>query len=287
MNVKKYLFNRTLNIIKWASPILATKLLHYRSTGIWLDLDNPNDFNSKLQYLKLKESSELKSICADKYESHNYISSLGCSEILNEIYFVCDSPEEIEWDLLPEKVAIKCTHGCGYNIVTKKLSTLNKETISQKINKWLKQDFGNVNLEYHYSDIKPRIIAEKYIENSKGELPVDYKIYCFDGEPKLILVCSDRNNNLKLDFLDLNWKRLNIGLKEYESNTIPTKPVCFDEMIVYSKKLTKEFKFVRLDLYDNDGTPVFGEFTFTPVGNMSRYYNDYGYDYLNKLLNVK
>ena len=117
-------------------------------------------------------------------------------------------------------------------------------------------------------------------------LPLDYKVYCFNGEPKLVLVCSERESDLKLDFFDLDWKRLNIGHKSKESDKELVKPSCLNEMIKNARELSKPFAFVRIDFYDKDGVAILGEFTFTPAANTAKYYNDFGQKYLGDLLTL-
>ncbi len=285
------LFSRSLsnyfvNMVDSISPKTATKILHYKKTGKSLDLDNPTDFNDKLQWLKLNESNDLVAICADKYEVRNYVLKYGNPKILNTLIAVYESTDEIEWDELPDKFAIKCNHGCGYNIVTSNKLELNKTEVFYQLDMWLKQSYGKAHLEYHYDKIKPKIIVEEYIENKAGVLPLDYKIYCFNGKPQLVLVCSEREEKLKLDFFDLNWKRLNIGHKSKESEKELAQPSCFDEMIKSAEELSKPFAFVRIDFYDKDGVAILGEFTFTPGANTAKYYNDYGQKYLGELLTI-
>jgi hypothetical protein len=182
---------------------------------------------------------------------------------------------------------MKCTHGCGHNFITKDKSQLDKKVVLEKVDKWLKEKFGKKNLEPHYDLIKPRVVVERYIENVTGDLPLDYKIYCFNGTAKLVLVCSNREYSLKLDFFDLNWNRLNIGHKEDESTEPIVKPSCFHEMLAHAEALSKPFAFVRVDFYDKDGRPIFGELTFTPAANMAIYYNDYGLEYLGDLFDIE
>lgn len=285
-SLAKSFFNQTIKLLNTVSPALATKLLHLKVTKTYLNLDNPTDFNSKLQWLKLYDKNPNISKAADKYEMYNFVKEQGCSEILNRLIAVHVDPKEIDWEKLPEKVAIKCTHGCGYNIVTKNLSSLNKSEVVTQLEKWQQEDFGLKNLEYQYSSIQPRIIIEEFIENKAGELPIDYKIYCFDGEAKLVLVCSEREADLKLDFFDLNWNRLNIGHPKNESKEELNKPSCFEEMVKHAEKISKQFKFVRIDFYDKDGVPVLGEFTFTPAANMANYYNEYGLKLLGSYIKL-
>jgi hypothetical protein len=268
------------------SPKLATKFLHYRVTGSWPNLNPPKDFNEKLQWLKLNEDNHLKARLADKFSVYKHVEDVCGKKILNNLLAVYDSSQEIIWDDLPKKFAIKCTHGAGYNIVTRDKESLNKNEVSDALTTWMEEKFGRRSLEYHYDLIVPKIIVEDYIEDAFGFLPRDYKIYCFNGKAKLVLVCSERDEGLKLDFFDLDWNRLDIGHKINESEKVLERPRCLEEMVKYSELLAKDFCFVRIDFYDRDGAPVFGEFTFTPAANMANYYNEYGLRYLGELLKL-
>lgn len=281
-----YVFDKSIRSLSSKSPILATKILHKRRTGEFPNLRNPIKFNDKLQWLKLYWKNPLVARCADKYEMYNYVKESGDSSILNNLLAVYNNVDEIDWNSLPDKFALKCTHGCGFNIVTKNKSELDKDQVFEQLNKWMNEKFGEQSLEFHYDEIKPKIILEEYIENDAGLLPIDYKIYCFNGEPKLVLVCSEREHKLKLDFFDLEWNRLNIGLKKLESSNSISKPSCLHDMIKHAKTLSKPFPFVRVDFYDKDGNAILGELTFTPAGNMATYYNDYGQYYLGSLLKL-
>ncbi len=284
--VVKFGWRHGLQTVDKVSPALATSIMHYRATGDILNLRQPKKFNDKLQWLKLYDDNPLVVDCADKYEMYNYVKAHGDASILNHLIAVYDDPSEIDWDELPQKFALKCTHGCGYNIVTKDKSELDKAEVFQQLNKWMHEKFGRYNLEYHYDKIKPRIILEEYIEAKNGLLPTDYKIYCFDGKAKLVLVCSEREDTLKLDFFDLDWNRLNIGHKKDESDKQIIKPTCFDSMVAHAEQLSQPFAFARVDFYDKDGVAVLGEMTFTPAANVANYYNDYGQKYLGELLTL-
>lgn len=275
-----------INSLSDISPTYATKILHYKNTKTILNLKNPISFNEKLQWLKLYWNEPFTPICADKYEIYNYVRENGDPTILNNLLNVYERTDQIIWDELPEKFALKCTHGCGYNIVTNNKSELNELEVTKQLDAWMGEKFGRYNLEPHYDQIKPKIILEEYIENDAGLLPIDYKIYCFNGEAKLVLVCSEREQNLKLDFFDLEWNRLNIGHKKDESESLIEKPSCFDEMVKHANQLAKPFPFVRVDFYDKDGVVILGELTFTPAANMASYYTDYGQNFLGDLLTL-
>ena len=268
------------------TPVLASKYLYRKATGKKLNLKNPQDFNEKLQWLKLNWQNPLVTQCADKYEMREYVRNCGCEEVLNELYDVYEATSEIDWDSLPSKFALKCTHGCGFNVICDDKSKLDKNEALEKLNEWLKIDFSLYAAELHYAKIKPRIICEKYIETDAGFLPNDYKIYCFNGDVKIALVCSDRVTELKLNFLDLNWKRIDIGSEKFNKGEVPKKPKCFDIMINYAEKLSKPFPFVRIDFYDYNNKPVLGEMTFTPVGCMAMYYNDFGLKMLGEMIEL-
>lgn len=255
------------------SPVIATKIMYRIAFKKKINLKEPSTFNEKLQWLKLYWRNELKSYCADKYEVTNYAKKMGCSEILNEIYEVYNSVDEVKWDKLPNKFALKCTHGCGANIICYDKSKLDVRESITKLNKWMKDDYSLEYAEIHYRDIKPRIICEKYLETDLGVFPVDYKIFCFNGIPKITMVCNDRKDGGAQYYLydnDWNIKPYNknglIAIKNKEKKSTNNRPKSFGKMLEYSEILSKPFPFVRIDFYEVDGKPILGEMTFTPCG---------------------
>lgn len=282
--IKKIAYKSFVKYLCKYSPFYASKFLYWRTTKRRLNLANPKDFNEKLQWLKLYWQHPLITKCADKYGIYEYFRSKGEDEVLNELYAVYNHPSEINWDKLPDKFVIKCTHGCGYNIICDNKEALDKKSVYKKLEKWMSEKYGLFGGELHYDKIKPRIIVEKYIETDEGLLPNDYKIYCFNGKAKLVLICTERANNVKLDFVDLNWNRINIGVPEYQSKRLPTMPKCFNKMVEYAEKYSEPFPFVRMDFYDFNGKPVLGEMTFTPAACMANYYNKEGLILLGKML---
>lgn len=130
--------------------------------------------------------------------------------------------------------------------------------------------------ELHYLNIKPRIICEKYLCDKEGKMPIDYKLYCIDGKVVGILVCSEREKELKRNFFDTNWNELMYIKDKYRNKNDIEKPQGLDEMIKYAEILSKDFKFVRVDLYNEDGKILFGELTFTPACCCNKIYNKKG-----------
>jgi len=293
--LKKNALTRDLvkNIHKWyfsvlyiGSPVLASKYIYQHHLGKNLNLKNPKDFNEKLQWLKLYWRNPLVAKCADKYEVREYVEKSGCEQILTKIYGVYNKSSEINWDSLPKKFALKCTHGCGFNIICDEKDKLDKDKVSKQLDKWLKIRLDKYQGEVQYSKMKPRIICEQYIETDAGFLPVDYKFLCFNGKTRLVTVCSERVTGLKFHSVDLNWKTINIGSDKYPAGDYPKKPECFDEMIKYAEILAVPFPFVRIDLYDYNGKPILGEMTFTPGAAMNDNFNETGLQLLGEMLKL-
>lgn len=282
----KKIWVKSSPIIYSISPVLASKILFKLSINKKLNLKKPKTFNEKLMWLKLNWQNPLVVKCADKYEVRSYVKECGYEHILPKLYGVYDDVEKIEWTNFPKKFAIKCTHGCGFNIICNNKDKLDTNESIKKLKKWMKSRYVFEAIEIQYDKMKPRIICEEYIETLSGFLPNDYKIYCFNGEPKLTLVCTERSEDVKLDFMDLNWNMIDIGAEGWESGNIPDKPECYSEMIKIAKALSKPFPFVRIDFYDLNGKPILGEMTFTPAGCAARYYNEKGQDLLGNMIDL-
>lgn len=288
MNLNKNL-NRTVKIIIChISPILLSKIMYYHKYKKKLNLKNPIMFNEKLMYLKIKNynNNNIAWQCSDKYLVREYAKKHGVEEKnLPRLIYVYNTPDEINFDTLPNKFALKCTHGCGFNIICTDKEKLNKKETLEKLKKWQKTKFGYESAEVHYTHIKPLIICEEYL-NFKDELPNDYKVYCFNGVPKVILVCSERDKGLKLNFYDLEWNELLIGENKYRNKNEIKKPNCFEKMIEISKKVSAEFPFVRVDFYEYKNGAILGEMTFTPAACLANYYTPEGEKYLGSLLKI-
>lgn len=269
----------------FVSQTVGTKVLYRIIMGRSLNLTQPKDINEKIQWLKLNWKHPLLAQCADKYGVREYIAEQGCSDVLNELYGVYDRVTDIPWDLLPEKFALKCTHGCGYNIICNDKAKLNRLFARIRLEWWMRSSYGRRHAEYHYISIKPRIICERYIETPEAILPNDYKMYCFHGRPHFVAVATDRGTRVKWHFLDMDWNRMDIALSEHTQGNLPVKPVCWDHMREVAVKLSQSFPFVRVDFYEENGRAVFGEMTFTPGAGMLRgYYNEAGMKFLGELL---
>lgn len=228
-----------------------------------LNLKNPVKYNDKIQWLKLYWRDPLATKCADKYEVREFISETIGDEYLNELIGVYDSVEEIDIQALPQSFVLKGTHGSGYNVICKDKDKMDWKKEFKKMRRWLRLSYYLEEREWVYKDIKPRIICEKYMEETNAEDLRDYKIFCFNGEPKLIQVDANRFNDHKRNYYDLDWNLLDISIDvPSDTDTIIDPPEKLSEMIELSKVLSKNFPHVRVDFYEVDQKIIFGELTF-------------------------
>ena len=241
----------------------------YQCTGLKMDWENPRTIQEKIQWMKLYDSTPLKTLCADKFRSKDYVARKIGLEYVIPLLGVWDSPDEINLDELPNQFVLKTNHGCGMNIIVKDKSKFDLESAKEKLRSWLAVDYGMFAFEFHYCKIPRKIIAEEFIEIS-GDTP-DYKFYCFNGEPKFMQYLSERSTELRIDYFDLNWDHMDICQPSYPPSKHPEriqKPKNFEMMIDLSKKLSESFSFVRVDFYEVNGKIYFGELTFTPAGGI-------------------
>lgn len=207
----------------------------------------------------------------DKYKVREYIEQKGLSRILPSLLGVWKYVEEIDYKLLPQKFALKLNFGCGFNVICFDKSSLNLNKTNDQLTLWLQQDvFWRA--EPHYDLIERCIICEEFIEDNKGLFPIDYKFMCVNGIPDHILVVFDRDSDYKLVTYDLGWNKINLLTDDYFTEEDIPKPVNLNDMIEYATILSKDFDFVRVDLYDTGERVIFGELTFTPHGGLLRYY---------------
>lgn len=245
-------------------------------TGEKLDLDYPKTFNQKIQWLKLYDSTPLKTRLADKYLVRDWVKEKVGEEYLIPLLGVWDSFDEIDFNQLPNRFVLKTNHGCGWNLVVKDKSSFNKDEAKIKFDRWMNKNYAfSAGFELHYMNIPPKIVAEAYLENENDVLH-DYKVFCFDGKAESILYVSDHGRNLTRTFYDLEWNQLPFTYSDANAKQpcatleepLP-KPHNLERLIELSEKLAQGFAMVRVDFYVlNDGTLKFGEMTFTSMSGI-------------------
>jgi len=260
------MLKRLCKFLKLQKDIVNLTIFHYKKTGKWINLRNPKTFGEKIQWLKIYDKNPLKTILSDKAAVREYVAEKGFSHILNEAYGVYGSPDDIDIDALPESFVLKANHGSGWNIICKDKSDFNWEEAKEKLRGWLNKKYANSRtLEWQYDGIKPAVLCEKYLDGENGNL-VDYKFFCFNGEPIYVSVVRGRFVKIiEICIYDTNWVKQPFNTEmskicEYEYE----KPSKLDEMIEISRKLAQGFKFARIDFYFVDEKIIFGEITFTP-----------------------
>ena len=237
-----------------------------------LSLDYPQTFNEKIQWLKLYDSTPIKTRLADKYLVRDWVKEKIGEKYLIPLLGVYDKFEDINFDNLPNQFVIKCNHGCGYNIIVKDKSTLNLAEVKTKLAKWMNENFAfKCGCELHYRDIPPKITIEKYMQDESGELR-DYKFMCFNGAIELILLDSDRYSGHKRNIYDKNWTLQAFSDFPNIKENIEA-PKKLELMKTLAQALSKDFNFVRVDFYVVNDEIYFGEITFTPGSGTLKFPN--------------
>lgn len=265
---KVFLYLADKHCFDVVSDKLYLKLKYRAKTQKRLDIDDPKTFNEKLQWLKLYDRKPEYSVMVDKYRVREYISEQIGSEYLIPMIGAWDSPDEIDFEALPERFALKCNHnsGLGMCICTDK-SKLDIATVQKGLDNGLSQNYFLTGREWPYKDVPRKIVAEQFLESDVGGL-TDYKIHCFNGVPKFILVCRDRfaQSGLTEDFYTVDWERMEIKRPGIPNAAVSvSKPEKLDEMLKLAKKLSKGIPFLRIDFYFVNGKIYFSELTFFPA----------------------
>jgi len=237
-----------------------------------LNLEQPQTFNEKLQWLKLYDRRPEYSIMVDKVEAKKYVANIIGEEHIIPTLAVYEKAEDIDFDALPNQFVLKCSHDSGGIVVCKDKTILDRKAAVEKLKRGLKKNYYYQNREWPYKNVRPRIIAEQYMTNEGESELTDYKVHNFNGTPKVILVCQDRykETGLTEDFFSLNWEHLEVARPGHSNaDTIPEKPEKLKEMLALSERLAKDIPFIRTDFYTINHKVYFGELTFFPACGMN------------------
>lgn len=238
------------------------KILFKYLMGKECNFDNPQTYSEKLQWLKIYDRNPLYTQLVDKYEVRKFIEERIGSEHLIPCLGVWNHFDEIDFNKLPNQFVLKCTHDSGGLIICKDKSTLDLKQARKKIEHCLKRNYFLNHREWPYKDVKPRIIAEEYTVDESGYELKDYKIFCFNGEPKAMFIATDRGTDTKFDFFDTEFHHLPFTNGHPNADKEIKKPENFDEMLRIAGILSKGMPEVRVDLYNVNGKILFGEMTF-------------------------
>lgn len=279
MNIAKYI-KRPLEVIpvlsykgwfRWLPDKAYLKLFYKAMAKRPLNLDNPQTFNEKMQWLKLYDRKSIYTAMVDKYEAKQFVAERIGEKYIVPTLGVWDRYEDIDFKRLPDQFVLKCTHDSGGLFICKNKADFDKKAAQRKIKKCLKKNFYWFSREWPYKNVKPRIIAEKYMEDGEGKGITDYKFFCFDGEPKFLYMSHglEDHSTATISFVTLDWKIAPFKRSDYKPfMELPEKPSGYDEMIELAKKLSSGHKFLRVDLYQIGSQVYFSELTFFPCGGV-------------------
>lgn len=238
--------------------------------GTDLNLEKPETFNEKLQWLKVNVHCPEYTEMVDKYAAKRYVAKRIGEEYIIPTLGVWKDFKEIDFDELPQKFVLKCTHDSGGIIICKDKKQLDIKSAEKWLNKYLNRNYY-CHREWPYKNVPPQIIAEKYMQDGNNESLTDYKFYCFNGIPRYLYVSVGMSNHqtARMSFVTTDWKLANFGRTDYKRlKGLPQRPDKLEEMIEIAKKLSDKVPFLRVDLYEIDGKVYFGELTFTPCAGM-------------------
>ena len=250
---------------------LFLRLEYFRRFKRFLNLKDPKSFNEKLQWLKLHDRKPEYTRMVDKYEAKQYVAERIGEEYIIPTLGVWECFDDIDFDSLPEQFVLKCTHDSGGLVICRDKAKLDIAAARKKINESLKNNYFWHRREWPYKNVKPRIIAETYMEDTQTAELRDYKFFCFDGEVKALFVATERyadNEETKFDFFDAEYNHLPFTNGHPNAAVLPEKPVCFEQMKTLAAKLSKGVPHLRIDFYEVDGRVYFGELTFSHWSGM-------------------
>lgn len=284
------------NFFRWLPDKTYLQLLYRFKMGHRLDLNHPKTFTEKIQWLKLYNRRPEYTLMVDKYAVKKYVADIIGEKYIIPTLGVWDKPEDIDWDALPNEFVLKTTHGGGSGgvVICKDKKTFDRNKAILTLRDSMNSDIYRSLREWPYKDVKKRVLAEKYmapkdmVNNPIYDLS-DYKFFCFNGEPKYCQVIRDRHSKESIDFYDMNWRHQEfVGLNPIASNGINPvpQPLLLDDMICICNKLSKNMKFVRIDMYVIDNRIYFGEITFYPASGMGLFNPDKWNEELGNLISL-
>ena len=240
------------------------QLQYQKILGKKMNLKQPKTFNEKLQWLKLYDRNSEYTKMVDKYEVKKYVANIIGEEYIIPTLGIYDSVEKIDFEKLPNKFVIKCTHDSGSTIICKDKNVFDVEKAKKEINRALKVNYYYFGREWPYKNVKPRIIIEKYMVDESGTELKDYKIFNFNGISKIIQVDFGRFKEHKRNLYDTNWNYIKELSIQYptDPNTIIKKPENLEKMIELAQRLSQGIPHLRTDFYSINEKIYFGELTF-------------------------
>ena len=278
-----------MRIGAWLPDKQYLQILYLLRIGKVLHLNNPKTYNEKMQWLKLYNRKPEYTMMADKFAVKDYVSKIIGEEYIIKTFGVWERPEDIDWDMLPQQFVLKTTHGSGADgvIICKDKKTFNRIAAVRRLRKAMKKDVYRKFREWPYKNVRKRIIAEQFITGDEGKDLADYKLFCFDGVPRIVLICDNRftKTGLTLDCYTIEWEHLDMQWAGYDNFGVQPRPEKLDEMLSLARKLSKGHAHIRCDFYVTGEHIYFGELTFFTTGGFTKilpkHYDELWGDYIS------
>ena len=277
---------KLINMLSFIPDKPYLKLVYKIKTGRKLNLKNPTGYNEKLNWMKLYDRHPEYTDCVDKIKAKEIVDGLIGKGHTIKTLGVWNSFDEIDFDKLPEQFVLKCNHDSGSVRMIRDKEKIDREELRKFFEGRLKVNSFNLGREYPYKNVKPRIFAEELVKNLDSGAINDYKFFCFNGEPKLMFVATDRDTDCRFDFFDMDFNHLDIQNIHPNADVIPEKPEKFEEMKEIARKLTKDIPCVRLDLYQIENEVYFSEYTFFHGGGFWLFKPEEWEEKLGKMITV-
>ncbi len=238
-----------------------------------INWENPKTFNEKMQWLKLNYQKPEFTTMVDKYGVREYVTSLIGKEHVVPLLGAWDNPNDIDIDTLPDQFVMKTTHGSGDIYICRDKSLFDIDKAKKAMVKSMKENYYYQSREWPYKNVKPRVIAEQYMQHGGERNLRVYKVFNFNGEPKIVQVIqNDKTRDEAIDYFDTDWNRLELRQNYPNSKVIPSKPETLEKIIELSRMCSKGFPFLRTDWYEVNGKVYFSEFTFYSDAGMAKFY---------------
>jgi hypothetical protein len=260
----------------WLSDETFIRWDYYLNHGRAINLENPQRYTEKLQWLKLFYRDPIWTQMVDKYAVKKIVSERIGEQYVAPVLGVWNRAEDIEWDNLPNQFVLKTNHDSGNNgvFICKDKSKIDKEKWIKRINRSLRKDTSKAGREWPYKDVPRRVFAEQYLEDATGELR-DYKFFCFNGVVKYLFIATERQlGEPKFKYFDADFNALDITQRHPMADKPIDKPKMFEQMKKLAAKLSNGLPEVRVDLYEVDGRIYFGEYTFFHHGGIAPFHPD-------------
>lgn len=269
---KSYELANRMNLLNLLSDKAHVSLKYRLSMGHPLNLKDPQTFTEKLNWLKLYDHDPRYPQIVDKWEVMNFVKERIGEEYCAQKYGVWDHFDQIDFDALPDQFVLKCTHDSGGVAICKNKASFDQDAARQKLERSLKKNYYWLSREWPYKQIRPRILAEEYLEDDACKSLPDYKFFCFDGEPRFLFIATGRGEGKTcFDFFDADFRWLPVTQHYPNAPVPPKKPQCYDEMLELARKLSAGFKHVRVDFFQVNGRVYFGELTLTHFAGYHRF----------------